>query len=88
VATQAAFLSSADDPGHSQASVVRKPGRRWQLRAVASTNAAAMAASARKLLIVLEETHPIISETFSSGFDGETRWVVSRIGQIALQGRK
>jgi hypothetical protein len=27
VATQAAFLSSADDPGHSQASAVRKPDK-------------------------------------------------------------
>lgn len=43
---------------------------------------------ARKILIVLEEAHTIIPETFSSGFDGETQWVVSRIGQIALQGRK
>lgn len=43
---------------------------------------------ARKVLIVLEEAHTIIPETFSSGFDGETQWVVSRIGQIALQGRK
>ena len=43
---------------------------------------------ARKILIVLEEAHTIIPETFSSGFDSETQWVVSRIGQIALQGRK
>lgn len=43
---------------------------------------------ARKVLIVLEEAHTIIPETFSSGFDGDTQWVVSRIGQIALQGRK
>jgi hypothetical protein len=43
---------------------------------------------ARKVLIVLEEAHTIIPETFSSGFDSETQWVVSRIGQIALQGRK
>lgn len=43
---------------------------------------------ARKILIVLEEAHTIIPETFSSGFDGDTQWVVSRIGQIALQGRK
>jgi hypothetical protein len=39
---------------------------------------------ARKVLIVLEEAHTIIPETFSSGFDGDTQWVVSRIGQIAL----
>ena len=43
---------------------------------------------ARKILIVLEEAHTIIPEAFSSGFDAETQWVVSRIGQIALQGRK
>ncbi|OCK59854.1 DUF87 domain-containing protein [Bradyrhizobium sp. LMTR 3] len=43
---------------------------------------------ARKILIVLEEAHTIIPESFSSGFDNETQWVVSRIGQIALQGRK
>lgn len=43
---------------------------------------------ARKVLIVLEEAHTIIPETFSSGFDGDTQWVVGRIGQIALQGRK
>jgi hypothetical protein len=43
---------------------------------------------ARKILIVLEEAHTIIPEHFSSGFDSETQWVVSRIGQIALQGRK
>jgi hypothetical protein len=43
---------------------------------------------ARKVLIVLEEAHTIIPETFSSGFDNDTQWVVSRIGQIALQGRK
>jgi uncharacterized protein len=43
---------------------------------------------ARKVLIVLEEAHTIIPETFSSGFDSDTQWVVSRIGQIALQGRK
>jgi uncharacterized protein len=43
---------------------------------------------AREVLIVLEEAHTIIPETFSSGFDGDTQWVVSRIGQIALQGRK
>jgi DNA helicase HerA-like ATPase len=43
---------------------------------------------AHKILIVLEEAHTIIPEAFSSGFDSETQWVVSRIGQIALQGRK
>lgn len=43
---------------------------------------------ARQVLIVLEEAHTIIPETFSAGFDGDTQWVVSRIGQIALQGRK
>jgi uncharacterized protein len=43
---------------------------------------------ARQILIVLEEAHTVIPETFSSGFDNETQWVVSRIGQIALQGRK
>jgi uncharacterized protein len=43
---------------------------------------------ARKVLIVLEEAHTIIPETFSNGFDNETQGVVSRIGQIALQGRK
>jgi hypothetical protein len=43
---------------------------------------------ARKIMIVLEEAHTIIPETFGSGFDGDTQWVVSRIGQIALQGRK
>ncbi len=43
---------------------------------------------ARKIMIVLEEAHTIIPETFGSGFDRDTQWVVSRIGQIALQGRK
>jgi uncharacterized protein len=43
---------------------------------------------ARQIMIVLEEAHTIIPETFSSGFDSDTQWVVSRIGQIALQGRK
>ena len=43
---------------------------------------------ARKILIVLEEAHTIIPETGGSGFDYDTQWVVSRIGQIALQGRK
>jgi uncharacterized protein len=40
------------------------------------------------ILIVLEEAHTIIPETGGSGFDFDTQWVVSRIGQIALQGRK
>lgn len=43
---------------------------------------------ARKIMIVLEEAHTIIPETYGSGFDKNTQWVVSRIGQIALQGRK
>lgn len=43
---------------------------------------------ARQVLIVLEEAHTIIPETHGSGFDYDTQWVVSRIGQIALQGRK
>lgn len=43
---------------------------------------------ARQVLIVLEEAHTIIPETFGAGFDYDTQWVVGRIGQIALQGRK
>jgi hypothetical protein len=43
---------------------------------------------ARKILIVLEEAHTIIPETAGSGFDYDTQWVVGRISQIALQGRK
>jgi uncharacterized protein len=43
---------------------------------------------AKQILIVLEEAHTIIPETSGSGFDYDTQWVVSRIGQIALQGRK
>lgn len=43
---------------------------------------------ARQVLIVLEEAHTIIPEVFGAGFDYDTQWVVSRIGQIALQGRK
>ncbi len=43
---------------------------------------------ARQVLIVLEEAHTIIPEIFGSGFDYDTQWVVGRIGQIALQGRK
>lgn len=42
----------------------------------------------RRILIVLEEAHTIIPETAGSGFDYDTQWVVARIGQIALQGRK
>lgn len=43
---------------------------------------------AREILIVLEEAHTIIPEVFGAGFDYDTQWVVGRIGQIALQGRK
>lgn len=43
---------------------------------------------ARQIFICLEEAHTIVPEAFGSGFDGETKWVVERIGQIALQGRK
>jgi hypothetical protein len=43
---------------------------------------------ARRILIVLEEAHTIIPETHGAGFDYDSQWVVSRIGQIALQGRK
>ena len=43
---------------------------------------------ARQILIVLEEAHTIVPEVFGSGFDADTQFVVSRIGQIALQGRK
>ncbi|WP_300532635.1 ATP-binding protein [Maricaulis sp.] len=42
---------------------------------------------AREILIVLEEAHTIIPEqTFAA--DKDTQWVVGKIGQIALQGRK
>ncbi len=41
-----------------------------------------------QILIALEEAHTIIPEAYGSGFDFETQWVVGRIGQIALQGRK
>ncbi len=41
----------------------------------------------RRVLIVLEEAHTIVPEAFGS-FDANTKWVVERIGQIALQGRK
>ncbi len=43
---------------------------------------------AKQILIVLEEAHTIIPEVYGSGFDKDTQWVVGRIGQIALQGRK
>jgi len=43
---------------------------------------------ARQVLLCLEEAHTIVPEAYGSGFDGETKWVVERIGQIALQGRK
>jgi len=43
---------------------------------------------AKQMLIVLEEAHTIIPEVYGSGFDSDTQWVVGRIGQIALQGRK
>lgn len=42
----------------------------------------------KQILIVLEEAHTIIPEVYGSGFDYDSQWVVSRIGQIALQGRK
>lgn len=43
---------------------------------------------AQQILIILEEAHTIIPEVYGSGFDADTQWVVGRIGQIALQGRK
>ncbi|RWM13736.1 MAG: ATP-binding protein [Mesorhizobium sp.] len=43
---------------------------------------------ARQILLVLEEAHTIIPETFGAGFDANTQYVVYKIGQIALQGRK
>lgn len=43
---------------------------------------------AKSIMVVLEEAHTIIPEANSSGFDFDTQWVVGRIGQIALQGRK
>jgi hypothetical protein len=43
---------------------------------------------AERIMIALEEAHTIVPEVYGSGFDSETQWVVSRIGQIALQGRK
>lgn len=42
----------------------------------------------KRILIVLEEAHTTVPETSGAGFDYDTQWVVSRIGQIALQGRK
>lgn len=43
---------------------------------------------ARQVMLALEEAHTIIPEPYGSGLDGDTKWVVERIGQIALQGRK
>ena len=43
---------------------------------------------ALRILIALEEAHTIIPETAGAGFDFDTQWVVGRVGQIALQGRK
>ncbi len=43
---------------------------------------------ARQIMLVLEEAHTIVPEQYGSGFDFDTQFVVSRIGQIALQGRK
>ena len=43
---------------------------------------------AKQVLIVLEEAHTIVPETMGAGFDADTQFVVGRIGQIALQGRK
>lgn len=43
---------------------------------------------AKQILIVLEEAHTIVPETGGTGLDFNTQFVVSRIGQIALQGRK
>lgn len=42
----------------------------------------------KRILIVLEEAHTVIPEAVGSGMDRDTQWVVGRIGQIALQGRK
>lgn len=42
----------------------------------------------QQILIVLEEAHTIIPESYFAGFDNDTQWVVGKIGQIALQGRK
>lgn len=38
--------------------------------------------------IIMAEAHTIVPEAYSAGFDYDTQWVVNRIGQIALQGRK
>lgn len=43
---------------------------------------------ARKIMIVLEEAHTIIPEVHNTGLASDVRLVVSKIGQIALQGRK
>jgi hypothetical protein len=43
---------------------------------------------ARQIMLVLEEAHTIVPEQFGAGLDFDTQFVVSRIGQIALQGRK
>lgn len=43
---------------------------------------------ARQIMLVLEEAHTIVPEIYGAGFDYDTQWVVGRIGQIALQGRK
>jgi hypothetical protein len=42
----------------------------------------------RQIMVVLEEAHTIIPEGSWAGFDSDTQWIVGRIGQIALQGRK
>lgn len=42
----------------------------------------------RRLLVVLEEAHTIVPEIYSSTGEKAVQWVVHRIGQIALQGRK
>ncbi|HRI04907.1 MAG TPA: DUF87 domain-containing protein [Pyrinomonadaceae bacterium] len=42
----------------------------------------------KRTLIALEEAHTIIPEAYGSGMDYDSQWVVGRIGQIALQGRK
>lgn len=43
----------------------------------------------KNILVVLEEAHTVIPETFAHNYDkAETNLVISRISQIALQGRK
>lgn len=43
----------------------------------------------RDILVVLEEAHTVIPESFAHNYDrAETNLVISRISQIALQGRK